>query len=191
MRHGSLVRRAVSLVSITVLCYVSLLISEPSRTLVSEVGDTDVISEAGNTRDLGDTEAGVTDVLPDEAGEPGDLVGGRVSHLRSVCGSLAPGPAPPGPGTETVLLPGQPPVTVCVPHKARVNILSINGNTINCFLPSLSLMYSQHIELCTRSARTPGESSAGGWASSTRSAWRHSGPRPGDRGRPGSSGRWW
>ena len=153
MRHGSLVRRAASLVSLTVLCYVSLLISEPSGTLVSEVGDTDVISEAGDTQsDLGDTEAGdtesnsgdseagVTDVLADEAGEPGDWVGGRVSHLRSVCGSLAPGPAPPGPGTETVLLPGQPPVTVCVPHKARVNILSINGNTIKCFLPSLYLL---------------------------------------------------
>ena len=41
----------------------------------------------------------------------------RVSRLRSVCAGQPPSPPPPGPGVETVLLPGHPPVTVCVPHK--------------------------------------------------------------------------
>ena len=101
LRQGSIVRRS-ALIALGLLCYVLVFLSEPSRQLTSD-----------NDSDHSDqSEDSIPAIDQSEA---------RVSRLRSVCAGQPPAPPPPGPGVETVLLPGQPPVTVCVPHKVSHN----------------------------------------------------------------------
>ena len=111
LRHGSMVRRS-ALIALGLLCYVLVFLSESSRQLTS-----DEHSEHSEQ-----SEASILAVDQSEA---------RVARLRSVCASQPPAPPPPGPGVETVLLPGQPPVTVCVPHKVSHTLISdIPHNTL-------------------------------------------------------------
>ena len=96
-RHGTLVRR-ISVIALSILCCVLVLLSEPTRQLKSDVEDDKQSDQSDAIQAVGQSEA-------------------RVARLRSVCDDQPATAPPPGPGVETVLLPGQPPVTVCVPHK--------------------------------------------------------------------------
>ena len=108
LRHGNIVRRT-SVICLGLLCYILVLLSEPPQQLTSDDADSD-------PSDL--SEAIIHPSDQQEASiSPADQQEARVSRLRSGCLAQPPAPPPPGPGVETVLLPGQPPVTVCVPHK--------------------------------------------------------------------------
>ena len=66
--------------------------------------------------------APATDPTQDQAPDSEQSV--RLARLAAVCAAEA-GPElhpPARPGVETVLLPGNPPVMVCVPHKAINNV---------------------------------------------------------------------
>ena len=78
---------------------------------------------------FGPTKFIASDESYDEEGNASLRNGERLSHLREVC-SLYSSPnsphfsglhnKPKGPGTEMVLIPGNPPVSVCIPHKVQL-----------------------------------------------------------------------
>ena len=117
-RQGSMVRRS-ALIALGLLCYVLVFLSEPSRQLTSD-GDRDHSDQSEDSiRAVDPSEASILAVDQSEA---------RVASLRSVWAGQPPAPQPPGPGVETVLLPGQPPVTVCVPHKVSHYTTVLNSS---------------------------------------------------------------
>ena len=108
LRNGTLVMRT-SVMVLGLLCYIMVLHSQPPQQLALDVGDSDPSDQSVASNQADDqSEASIS---------PADQQEARVSRLRSVCQAQPPGPPPQGPGVETVLIPGQPPVTVCVPHK--------------------------------------------------------------------------
>ena len=86
-RHRTLVRRT-SVIALSILCYVLVLVSEPSRQLNSDDKDDKQSDQSDAIQAVGQSEA-------------------RVARLRSVCDDQPATAPPPGPGVETVLLPGK------------------------------------------------------------------------------------